>query len=1332
VITLVAAKPIHVSLEAPWDPVMESTLALEVLSSYNTSSYFPMLSLLINERMKEEGFTDEVEYIFDTAERAGFLKPYASKAARQEHKLGTVIPRIELQYQMFDSVVDASLKDCPVIMWSEGEYTCDRTALFALQAPTNPEIPELRLDDRIIGNGDQWLVVYADIDSPEFPDWHEVLLEMAITGRVSYVLRYRPSINVNVRNDKVSLAGHGMRFDVKSTDYLVIDDRMKTNGEDFELNRDAYGSLSNDEVAKLGFAIAERVHNMAGTGSEKFDALQDLVFNIPKHLSHLAADGIPEQDGTISDFSGINTAFLDGIHLDGVSVFEFYTALHNEFALLHTLDSQTPEGTNVPEILTSGLIYGGDDEGNAKKVRYDLTKEGSAIGWVNDIEEDSIYEEMADDLDMLKGFDSPIVPLRRNMHTTVVAGDLTDRRMLAVLFDIVQQASQYIPIQIGIVAPNKEWLSIAKLGRDARQAFLTRLLTGASLVDAAKYANQVYEDLLSDPEEARKLSPHQPLRSAYNFFDRFGVDPEVGPVVFVNGFSFPTDDWMELATTIFESDTKYIRNRNDLERLDSLRDTLFSTGESKRNKILDPLDIEYRPWPLFSPMQIFRNPEDNSEGNSIRHSVLFSSSFSDINSFKIAEALLKRAHAQGDVELVVRPLSGINPKFYASLLDPTYNTFRFSLDLFAAARGHFYEHKSEPRVFTVSQSPAIDAGRLPEESESLIIDGRYIDVSSDDLEPEMLIELLEREASRLRRLRDLVPDIGGAGVASLSAASEERTVITVNDVPDIFVDSKTSNSTLTLLMDPGTAEGQEYLGLGLAAQKAGLKVKIFLTPSELEEQPSQFYQPSLDRHRPIVFDNLSEDVLYSAKLVEPKAWLTVASECEYDLDNVLLNTVGENSLSVKYSLRSLLLEGFISGAKVGGTLLELFTSDGRKISETSVMANLGYFQLQAPNPGVYEICLKENDLSFSTRSGTSECVSSSISNFGGTKIRSTLLDEAPKIQRRTQESLWQALKGMVIKEEKEPQSAQVNIFTVASGHLYERFASIMILSVMRHTKHSVKFWLIENFMSPSFKNLIPDLADEFGFDYEFVSYKWPSWLRKQNVKQREIWGYKMLFLDTLFPQELSDIIFVDSDQIVRTDFQELLDYDLGDAPYAFAPMGDSRAETEPFRFWKQGFWKEALKAKGLLYHISALYRVDLEKFRRNHVGDVMRQTYQRLSANPANLANLDQDLPNIMQSVIPIFSLSEDWLWCETWCSDDSLDSAKTIDLCNNPLTKEPKLDRARRQTPEWIEYDETLSKFTEKLKQQKSDQFANPDAKDHSNEHKFDADVEEVDHTEL
>ena len=102
----------------------------------------------------------------------------------------------------------------------------------------------------------------------------------------------------------------------------------------------------------------------------------------------------------------------------------------------------------------------------------------------------------------------------------------------------------------------------------------------------------------------------------------------------------------------------------------------------------------------------------------------------------------------------------------------------------------------------------------------------------------------------------------------------------------------------------------------------------------------------------------------------------------------------------------------------------------------------------------------------------------------------------------------------------------------------------------------------------------------------------------------------------------------------------------------------------------------------------------------------MRGQYQALSQDPNSLSNLDQDLPNNMihqvtchhtrhkgSSIhlyrfltttlawnsnshvmcvlqVPIKSLPQDWLWCETWCSKETLKTAKSIDLCNNPLTK--------------------------------------------------------------
>lgn len=73
-------------------------------------------------------------------------------------------------------------------------------------------------------------------------------------------------------------------------------------------------------------------------------------------------------------------------------------------------------------------------------------------------------------------------------------------------------------------------------------------------------------------------------------------------------------------------------------------------------------------------------------------------------------------------------------------------------------------------------------------------------------------------------------------------------------------------------------------------------------------------------------------------------------------------------------------------------------------------------------------------------------------------------------------------------------------------------------------------------------------------------------------------------------------------------------------------MGDDSEDMDGFRFWKQGYWRNYLR--DLPYHISALYVVDLQRFRSVHAGDLLRRHYQKLTADKNSLANLDQDLPN--------------------------------------------------------------------------------------------------------
>ncbi|KAG5636220.1 hypothetical protein H0H81_008754 [Sphagnurus paluster] len=557
-------------------------------------------------------------------------------------------------------------------------------------------------------------------------------------------------------------------------------------------------------------------------------------------------------------------------------------------------------------------------------------------------------------------------------------------------------------------------------------------------------------------------------------------------------------------------------------------------------------------------------------------------------------------------------------------------------------------------------------------------------------------------------------------------------------------DNSTALYHIAVLVDPLSVTAQKWSSLiQWLSNVPDTFIEVHLHPARHREMPlKSFYRYNLlpalsfdengqEISAQAIFEDLPIEPLYTLAMDVPTSWLVRPREALYDLDNIQLGNLlpGDNSVNAVFHLDYLVVEGHARETHTNtpprGVQLELLRGgkDASPVDDTQVVANLGYLQFKA-TPGVFGLEIRKGrgrDIykmeSVGNEGWDSPTVEQrgneiTLTNFEGVTLYPRLarkpgMENADVLEEpRVENNLGSIIgdftsrvtsifksKDVVVPHVEE--QAEINIFTVASGLLYERFASIMILSVLRNTKSTVKFWFIENFLSPSFLEFIPHMAKKYNFKYELVTYKWPTWLREQTEKQRIIWAYKILFLDVLFPMDLKKVIFVDADQIVRADLKELVDLDMHGAPYGYTPMGDDNTDMEGFRFWKTGYWKEFLQ--GRPYHISALYVIDLIRFRQLAAGDILRGQYQQLSADPNSLANLDQDLPNNLQREVPIFSLHEDWLWCETWCSKDRLHRAKTIDLCQNPLTKEPKLARAR-QIPEWEEYDGEIARFARQL----------------------------------
>uniref|UniRef100_A0A8C2U9X1 UDP-glucose glycoprotein glucosyltransferase 2 n=1 Tax=Coturnix japonica TaxID=93934 RepID=A0A8C2U9X1_COTJA len=474
------------------------------------------------------------------------------------------------------------------------------------------------------------------------------------------------------------------------------------------------------------------------------------------------------------------------------------------------------------------------------------------------------------------------------------------------------------------------------------------------------------------------------------------------------------------------------------------------------------------------------------------------------------------------------------------------------------------------------------------------------------------------------------------------------------------------------IVDPLTREAQKMAHLLIVLKDVvNVKLRLFLNSrSKLSEVPlTSFYRFVLEPEimyginknlpsEPVAkFLELPESLLLTLNMITPESWLVEAVNSSCDLDNIHLQDI-KGTVATEYELEYILLEGHCFDVSTGqpprGLQFTLGTKNNPVMVDTIVMANLGYFQLKA-NPGAWTLRLRkgrsEDIYRVFSHEGTDSVADLAdvvvvLNNFRSKIIKVQVQKKPDKMNEdlladgTTGKGNLESVTSFseISPEEKENKSDVLNIFSVASGHLYERFLRIMMLSVLRHTKTPVTFWFLKNYLSPTFK-------------------------------------------------------------IVRSDLKELRDLDLKGAPYGYTPFCDSRKEMDGYRFWKSGYWASHLGKKK--YHISALYVVDLKKFRKIAAGDRLRGQYQGLSQDPNSLSNLDQDLPNNMIHQVAIKSLPQEWLWCETWCDDESKKKAKTIDLCNNPQTKEPKLEAAARIVPEWVEYDTEIRKLIQQIEEE-------------------------------
>jgi len=142
------------------------------------------------------------------------------------------------------------------------------------------------------------------------------------------------------------------------------------------------------------------------------------------------------------------------------------------------------------------------------------------------------------------------------------------------------------------------------------------------------------------------------------------------------------------------------------------------------------------------------------------------------------------------------------------------------------------------------------------------------------------------------------------------------------------------------------------------------------------------------------------------------------------------------------------------------------------MKDTIVMSNYGYFQLKA-NPGVWQVKPKPNSRSSElyevgfdgkVQEEQTVVISDFLGNVATLDVSKRLGKEGEQLLAPVEsDSLFDSISSLWGSKNTLSSNETIHVFSLATGHLYERFLKIMFLSVIKHTNQPVKFWLLANF-----------------------------------------------------------------------------------------------------------------------------------------------------------------------------------------------------------------------------------------------------------------------------
>ena len=279
--------------------------------------------------------------------------------------------------------------------------------------------------DRILGEAAEPnapSILYADITSPLFAQFHQTISRTARSGQTSYRVRYRPAATLESR--PLAINGYGVELSLKRTDYIVIDDRgddTNEHGKETPISESEEVVLEAEEIADLKPLSSSELRGLGlktasfvMSNDDPFDALNKISQDFPKHSSAITKRNAStslltehRHNREVLLPAGYNVIWMNGMQIEGrqMDAFALLERMRRERSLVGSLRDIGFSGSEAVQLLSHSSIAESKMDAEAQRYDYHDTAEGGqVIIWLNDIEKDTRYQDWPTSINAVSPF----------------------------------------------------------------------------------------------------------------------------------------------------------------------------------------------------------------------------------------------------------------------------------------------------------------------------------------------------------------------------------------------------------------------------------------------------------------------------------------------------------------------------------------------------------------------------------------------------------------------------------------------------------------------------------------------------------------------------------------------------------------------------------------------------------------------------------------------------------------------------------------------------------------------------------------------------------------